>query len=97
MGGFYVPAYGTTKAGLDRWATAVAGELMAKNIAIINVNPGFTITERVTAGPQANIDLSRAERPETTAKVISFLCLDPMRFTGQILTSRAFFDEHKLS
>ena len=96
LGGFYVPAYGTTKAALDRWATAVAAELMAENIAIINVNPGFTITERVTANPQGNFDLSRAERPETTAKVISFLCLDPLKYTGQILTSRAFFDEHKL-
>ena len=86
--------YGTTKAALDRWATGVAQELFDRNIAIINVNPGFTVTERVLANPTPNI--ANAERPETTAKVIAFLCLDPMTYTGQILTSRAFFDEHKL-
>lgn len=87
--------YGVTKAGLDRWATGVAQVLLDKNIAIINVNPGFTITERVLAAPGGAT--RQGESPETTAKVVAFLCQDPMTYTGQIVTSRAFFDEHKLA
>src|SRR5262249_43126343 len=80
------PPSGITKAALDRWATGVAPELALKGIAIIDVNPGFTVTERVLAAP-GNQDLSRAEKPETTAKVIAFLCRDPMTYTGQVLGS----------
>jgi hypothetical protein len=36
-------------------------------------------------------------RPMATAKVVSFLCLDPMRYTGQILNAGAVFAENKLT
>ncbi len=87
-------AYCTTKAALDRWASGVAQELFDNNIAIVNVNPCYTLTERgVRPGWQEN---ATAETPEITAKVVTFLCLDSMPYTGQVLTARAIFDEHKL-
>ena len=87
--------YGITKAALNRFAAGVAAELQEKNIAIININPGFTLTERLARLMQG-ADTSRMERPETTAKVIAFLARDPMPHTGQIITAREFADEHNL-
>ena len=87
--------YGTTKAGLNRFAAGVAAELQEKNIAIININPGFTLTERL-ARIMKDADTSRMERPETTAKAVAFLARDPMPYTGQIITARELADEHNL-
>ena len=90
------PVYGLTKAALDRFATGIAAELMTKNVAVINVNPGFTITERLERNPGRGMDLSRAERPETTAKAVAFLCGNPMPYTGQILNSRDVVAQNSL-
>ena len=87
--------YGMTKAALNRFAAGVAAELQEKNIAIININPGFTLTERL-ARLMKGRDTSRMERPETTAKAIAFLARDPMPYTGQIITARELADEHNL-
>ncbi len=87
--------YGMTKAALNRFAAGVAAELREKNIAIININPGFTLTERL-ARIMKGADTSRMERPETTAKAIAFLARDPMPYTGQIITARELAGEHNL-
>ncbi len=87
--------YGMTKAALNRFAAGVAAELQENNIAIININPGFTLTERL-ARLMKGADTSRMERPETTAKAIAFLARDPMPYTGQIITARELADEHNL-
>ena len=87
--------YGMTKAALNRFGAGVAAELKEKNIAIININPGFTLTERL-ARIMKDADTSRMERPETTAKAIAFLARDPMSYTGQIITARDLADEKKL-
>ena len=87
--------YGTSKAALDRFAAGVAPELKEKDIAIINVYPGFTLTERLAQMMQG-ADTSRMERPETTAKAISFLCRDPMAFTGEIVVARDLASREKL-
>ena len=87
--------YGMTKAALNRFAAGVAAELQEKNIAIININPGFTLTERLARIMKA-ADTSRMERPETTAKAVAFLARDPMPYTGQIITARDLADEKNL-
>lgn len=88
--------YGATKAALDRFAAGVAPELAEKNIAIINIYPGFTITERMKRMLPAGTDTSRMERPETTAKAISFICQEPMAYTGQIVVARELAAKHNL-
>jgi NAD(P)-dependent dehydrogenase (short-subunit alcohol dehydrogenase family) len=89
--------YGMTKAALDRMGSGIAAELFDKSIASFQVYPGFTITERNSRGGRAaQVDASRAERPETTAKAVAFLCRDPMQHTGRIFQSRQVVDENGL-
>jgi NAD(P)-dependent dehydrogenase (short-subunit alcohol dehydrogenase family) len=88
--------YGITKAALNRWMAGVAGELMLRNVAIINVDPGLTVVERNIANPRSGVDYSRAETPATTGKAVAFLCRDAMSYTGRVLVSREVVDEHKL-
>jgi NAD(P)-dependent dehydrogenase (short-subunit alcohol dehydrogenase family) len=90
------PVYGVSKAALDRLGTGIAGELAQKNIAVITIYPGFTITERVARTLPPGADTSRAERPETTAKAVAFLCRDPMQHTGRILSAREVVDQNGL-
>jgi NAD(P)-dependent dehydrogenase (short-subunit alcohol dehydrogenase family) len=93
--GGHSTVYGLSKAALDRFGAGVAAELGEKNIAMINIYPGFTLTERLERMMQG-ADTSRMERPETTAKAVAFLCRDPMPHTGQILTAREVVDQNKL-
>jgi NAD(P)-dependent dehydrogenase (short-subunit alcohol dehydrogenase family) len=88
--------YGISKAALDRFGTGIAQELAGKNIAVITVYPGFTITERVARTLRPGSDTSRAERPETTAKAVAFLCQNAMSYTGQILASRDIVEKNGL-
>lgn len=88
--------YGLSKAALDRFAGGVAGELREKNIAVINIYPGFTLTERMARMFPPGTDTSRMERPETTAKAVAFLSRDPMPHTGRILTAREVVDQNNL-
>ena len=87
--------YGTSKAAPDRFAAGVAAELREKNIAIINIYPGFTLTERLER-LMKDADTSRMERPETTAKAVAFLSRDPMPHTGRIVVARELAGEHDL-
>ena len=87
--------YGTSKAALDRFASGVAPELQERNIAMINIYPGFTLTERLARRMQG-ADTSRMERPETTAKAVAFLCRDPMPHTGLMVVAREVFDKNHL-
>lgn len=88
--------YGATKAALDRFAAGVAPELQDRNIAIITIYPGMTITERMMRNLPTGTDTSRMEQPETTAKAISYLCGNPMSYTGQVVVARELVEEHKL-
>ena len=85
---------GLTKAAMERLGTGVAAELMAKNIAVISVNPGATITWRTERNPGR--DLSRSVPQEVTARAVAFLCRDPMPYTGQILQSREVVAQNNL-
>lgn len=90
------PEYGVSKAALDRLSTGIAEELGAKNVAVVSVWPGFTLTERLSRNPIPGIDWSTAEAMETTAKAIAFICKDPKRHNGHILVSREVVDENGL-
>ena len=83
------------RAALDRFTAGVAPELREKNIAIISIYPGMTMTERF-ARMMPGMDASRLERPETTAKAVAFLCRDPMPYTGQIVVAREIVDKNNL-
>ena len=89
-------AYGLSKAALDRFAAGIAPELREKNIAVINIYPGFTLTETMARRLPPGVDSSRMERPETAAKAIAFLCRDPMPYTGQIVVAREFVKQNDL-
>ncbi len=95
MGGAGNTVYGLTKAALDRFTAGVAPELREKNIAIISIYPGMTMTERF-ARMMPGIDASRLERPETTAKAVAFLSRDPMPYTGQVVVAREIVDKNNL-
>ena len=83
------PSYGITKAALDRFTTAYAGELKSHNIAIVSVAPGLVITERIRqAAIRRNVDFGRAESPDVIASAVARICQDPMQYTGQILAAR---------
>ena len=88
--------YGLTKAALDRLSTGLAHELQAQNIAVVVVDPGLTLTERLAANPPPGMDMSRANDPDVTARTVTFICRDPMAFTGRVFPARAFVDEHGL-
>ncbi|HLF78965.1 MAG TPA: SDR family NAD(P)-dependent oxidoreductase [Dehalococcoidia bacterium] len=91
------PAYGFSKAALERFSTAYAAELWASNISIVCLRPGLVITERIeVAAIRPNVDFSRAEPGEVTAKAASFMALNGLRFTGQVLTSREVYDGNNL-
>lgn len=95
-GGGPSSVYGALKAALDRWALGVAAELREKNIAIINIYPGFTLTETMERRFRGGMDTSRMERPETCAKGLAFMCLEPMKYAGQIVVTRELVDQHGL-
>jgi short-subunit dehydrogenase len=88
--------YGTTKAALDRWGVGIANELFADGIAVVELNPGFTATERTqsVAAPQMNFAI--AEPPETTSKALTHILRNPMAFSGQFLTSSEVVDKYGL-
>jgi NAD(P)-dependent dehydrogenase (short-subunit alcohol dehydrogenase family) len=88
--------YGIAKAGLDRWAAGVALELKSRSIAIVNVDPGLTVTERNQLNPRPGVDYSRADPPEVTAKAIAFICRNPMPYTGRVVVAREVVKENNL-
>ena len=55
--------YGATKAALDRFAVGVAAELKEQGIAMINIYPGFTLTERYQRMFPPGKDTSRMQKP----------------------------------
>jgi len=85
--------YGMTKAGLDRFTSGVAGEMREKNVAVIAIYPGFTLTEVMAQRLPAGMDTSFMERPETTAKAIAYLARDAIPYAGQIVPARELVDK----
>ncbi len=92
--------YSTTKAALHRFAQGLVKEVREYNIAVILVDPGFALTERIEVESRGlgGIDTSRAQSPDVPAKVVRYLCTcpNPMFFTGKTIYSGPFVEEHNL-
>jgi len=85
--------YGLSKAALDRLSTGLAHELNAQSISVVSVDPGFTLTERLAANPPQGMDMSRAGSPDLTGKTVAFICKEPMRYTGRLISAREFVEK----
>jgi NAD(P)-dependent dehydrogenase (short-subunit alcohol dehydrogenase family) len=94
--------YPTSKAGLNRFVWAVEKELRPHNVAVIALDPGFTLSEHVREGAVGNmyfgLDLSWGHGVEVPAKTAHYLCTvsDPMSYSGKIVVAEDFVKEHNL-
>lgn len=95
--------YPTTKAGLNRFVAAVDKELRPHNVAVIAVDPGFTLSEHVREGASDNTyhgwPLEWAHGVEVPAQTVRYLCAeaDPMDYAGKVVVAEEFFKEHQLA
>lgn len=94
--------YPVTKAGLNRFVAAVAKELRPHNIAVIAVDPGFTLSEHVREGATDNEyrgwPLEWAHGVEVPARTVRHLCTssNPMSYSGKVVVAADFVKEHDL-
>ena len=92
------PLYGASKAALDRMANVIAGEGAPHNIAVINLEPGFVLTETMEQTfMETGVDGAAmgAIPPAVPAKAIAHLCTcdDPMQYSGQIVHAPALVED----
>jgi NAD(P)-dependent dehydrogenase (short-subunit alcohol dehydrogenase family) len=90
------PVYGTTKAALNRMANVIATEGAPHHIAVINVEPGFVLTETMAETFKARgVTDSGGLSPTVPAAAIAYLCTcdDPMRYSGQVVSAPALAEE----
>jgi citronellol/citronellal dehydrogenase len=90
------PAYGASKAALNRMTNVIAQEGIAHHIAVIALEPGFVLTETMEvtfAG--SGVTETAAIPPAIPAAAIAYLCTcdDPLRYTGAIVSGPALVDE----
>jgi len=91
--------YPTAKAGLDRFVRALAKEMKPHHIAVMGLDPGFTLTERAAiAVAQWGFDTRLAHPMEVPAKAAWYCCTcpDPMWYTGKIIVAEELVQEHNL-
>ena len=84
--------YATTKAALNRLANALAPTLRADNIAVINLDPGFTRTQHVDLlANRGLVDADLAAPMSATADAVVRLLSDPdaLDRSGTILRVQA--------
>jgi len=84
------PAYGASKAALNRMANVIAQEGLPHHIAVITVEPGFVLTETMAATfERSGVTHSRAIPTTVPATVIAYLttCDEPLRYTGAIVSA----------
>jgi 7-alpha-hydroxysteroid dehydrogenase len=84
------PAYGASKAALNRMANVAAQEGLPHRIAVIGVEPGFVLTETMAATlARTGVAPSGAISPVVPAAAIAYLCTcdDPLRYTGEIVSA----------
>jgi citronellol/citronellal dehydrogenase len=93
------PAYPAAKAGLNRFVRALAAETREHRIAVIALEPGFTLTERTAIlFPQKNMDFSAAHSMETPVRTILHLCAsaDAMAYSGEVVIAAEYAQQHRL-
>jgi NAD(P)-dependent dehydrogenase (short-subunit alcohol dehydrogenase family) len=89
------PAYFASKRALDRFSNVVAPQLVAKNVFIMSVMPGWVATE----SSEANRELGDRQDAkmismDVPARVLAYFaaCENPLEYTG-----RVFFAERELA
>jgi len=83
--------YATTKAALNRLTNALAPDLMAQNIAVVCVDPGFTRTELVDLLQERGfVDAESAATMDVPVQTILNVITadDPLAFTGQVVRAQ---------
>jgi NAD(P)-dependent dehydrogenase (short-subunit alcohol dehydrogenase family) len=95
--------YPVSKAGLNRFVWAVEKELRPHKVAIIAVDPGFTLSEHVREGATGDTyhgwPLEWAHSVEVPAKTVRSLCTaaDPMAWSGQVVAAEEFARAHGIA
>jgi NAD(P)-dependent dehydrogenase (short-subunit alcohol dehydrogenase family) len=85
------PAYGATKAGLDKMTWDMAQDFKAYHVAVVSIWPGSTATERsvsiLSQTPEGKERIKSLETPQFTGGVIEALYSDPnlMTKSGQVI------------
>ena len=89
------PAYFASKRALDRFSNVIAPQLVAKNVFIMSVMPGWVATESA----EANTELGEREDArmvsmDVPARILAYFaaCENPIEYTG-----RVFFAERELA
>jgi NAD(P)-dependent dehydrogenase (short-subunit alcohol dehydrogenase family) len=89
------PAYFASKRALDRFSNVVAPQLVAKNVFIMSVMPGWVATESAEANHELGDRQDAAMiSMDVPARVLAYFaaCEDPLEYTG-----RVFFAERELA
>jgi NAD(P)-dependent dehydrogenase (short-subunit alcohol dehydrogenase family) len=84
------PAYGASKAALNRMANLIAQEGLPYGISVITIEPGFVLTETMAATlARSGVEETAAISPTVPASAIAYLCtcVDPMQYSGEILSA----------
>jgi NAD(P)-dependent dehydrogenase (short-subunit alcohol dehydrogenase family) len=85
-------AYAASKAALNRLANALAPELRARGVAIVNVDPGFTRTELVDRMVARGVVDAATSHPMSVPVELVMSVIksdDPMALSGSVLRARA--------
>jgi NAD(P)-dependent dehydrogenase (short-subunit alcohol dehydrogenase family) len=90
------PAYGSSKAALNRMTNVIAQEGFEHRIAVLALDPGFVLTETMAATFAASgVTETTAIPPAVPAAAIAYLCTGDgaMRYTGEIVDGPALVAE----
>ena len=81
--------YPVTKASFNRVAPTLAKEVREQGIAVVNLSPGNTLTERKElSGMGSNLQASHSLRVPAVAAAYIATCADPMEFSGKYYEAR---------
>ncbi len=89
------PAYGASKAALNRMTNVIARHGLADRIALIAMKPGYVMTETMAATfARQGIEDSTAIDAAIPAKAVHHLCTcaDPMQYSGQVIDGPALVE-----
>jgi NAD(P)-dependent dehydrogenase (short-subunit alcohol dehydrogenase family) len=89
------PAYFSSKRALDRLSNVIAPQLVAKNVFVMSVMPGWVATESAEANTElGNRHDTKMISMDVPARVLAYFaaCENPLEYTG-----RVFFAERELA
>ncbi len=89
------PAYGASKAALNRMTNVIAQEGVADRIAVVALEPGFVLTETMAATfERTGVRDTHAIPATVPARAIAHLCTcdDPLRYSGEIVDGPALVE-----